>query len=258
MRIHRLTASVAGLLVLVSSVDVRAQVRPLPRPLSSATQGEVRSLFGPRSLGFPVYPKPSDFGGGGQFGQRPNFKRGYVATPSFSFREDLAAQPAYGAEAGYPLNQTGSPSAFEPQPTLPQQPAPMGTPWDQLGQQAEPPAGQPAPTPGQPGEMGSPLEGEPTANPSTPPRFQWRTDYLRGHRAEWVLVERLRRALGDRLRSPLEVTIDGETATLRGLVATDHDRVLAGHVARFEPGVLNVENDLTVAASPSDAPTEGR
>ena len=67
MRINRLTAAVAGLFVLASSVDVEAQVRPRPRPLSSATQGEVRSPFGRRSLGFPVYPKPLDFGGGGQF-----------------------------------------------------------------------------------------------------------------------------------------------------------------------------------------------
>ncbi len=275
MRINWLTAAVAGLFVLASSVDVRAQVRPRPRPLSSATQGEYRSLFGPRSLGFPVYPKPLDFGGGGQFGPRPNFKRGFVATPSFSFNEDFATQPAYGGEASYPFNQTGSQpflgaaesqAAIEPQATLSQQPGQMGSPSDQLGGQAELLAGQRAQNPGQPGEMGSPLEGtagapgigEPSATPASPPRFQWRTDFLRGHRAEFVLVERLRRALGDRLRSPLEVTIDDQTAILRGVVATDHDRVLAGHVARFEPGILNVENELTAAATASGLRTRGR
>ncbi|HUT89971.1 MAG TPA: BON domain-containing protein [Thermoguttaceae bacterium] len=280
MRINRLTAAVAGLFVLASSVDVEAQVRPRPRPLSSASQGEYRSPFGPRSLGFPVYPKPSDFGGGGQFGPRPNFKRGYVATPSFSFTEDFASQPAYGGEASYPFNQTGprpfvnaaeSQAAIEPQAMLSQQPGQMGTPSDQLGGQAEPLAGQTAQNVGQPGEMGTPLEGiagapgpdttagmtgapgigEPSATPSSPARFQWRTDFLRGQRAEPVLVERLRRALSHRLRSPLVVTIDDQTAILRGVVATDHDRVLAGHVARFEPGVLNVKNELEVAATAS-------
>jgi len=287
MRINRLTAAVAGLFVLASSVDVEAQVRPRPRPLSGATQGEVRSPFGPRSLGFPVYPKPSDFGGGGQFGPRPNFKRGYVATPSFSFREDFASQPAYGGEASYPFNQTGpqpfvgaaeSQAAIEPPAPLAEQPWQTGTPSDQFGGQAEPLFGAPAQNVGQPRAMGTPLDGIAGApgpelatgmtgapgiggqsvTPASPPRFQWRADFLRGQRAESVLVERLRRALGDRLRSPLEVTIDDQTAILRGVVATDHDRVLAGHVARFEPGVLNVKNELTVAATASSRPTEER
>ena len=264
MRINRLTVAVAGLLVLGLGVDVRAQVRPRPRPLPSATEGQKRSLFGPRSLGFPVYPKPLDFGGGGQFGPRPDFRRGYVATPSFSFDEDFAAELVFEGGPSYPIDQTGSQPAVGPQTTLLQEPAPPGAPADQLGGQAESPNGQPAPTSGQPGEAESPLEavagtpalGEPTANPASPPRFQWRTDFLRGHRADWMLAERLRRALGDRLRSPLQVTIEGQTATLRGVVATEHDRVLAGHVARFEPGVLEVENELTAAATPSGAPTE--
>jgi len=86
----------------------------------------------------------------------------------------------------------------------------------------------------------------------------WRTDFLRGQRAESVLVERLRRALGDRLRSPFVVMIADQTTILRGVVATDHDRILAGHVARFEPGVLNVKNELTVAATAPSRATEGR
>jgi hypothetical protein len=89
------------------------------------------------------------------------------------------------------------------------------------------------------------------------PRFQWRSDLLSGQRRESVLVERLRRALGDRLRSRVEVSIDDQTARLRGVVATEHDRLLAGHVARFEPGVLRVENELVVASA-SERPAEAR
>jgi len=55
----------------------------------------------------------------------------------------------------------------------------------------------------------------------------------------------------------MEVTIEGETAVLRGVVATEHDRRIAEQVARLEPGIRRVENLLTVAppaASPSDRP----
>ncbi len=107
-----------------------------------------------------------------------------------------------------------------------------------------------AATPGQELSAGAPIVAR-------NPRFQWRSDLLSGQRHESVLVERLRRALGDRLRSPVEVSIDDQTATLRGVVATEHDRLLAGHVARFEPGVLRVENEL-VAASASERPAEAR
>jgi osmotically-inducible protein OsmY len=65
--------------------------------------------------------------------------------------------------------------------------------------------------------------------------------------AESRLAERLRDVLRDRLRGPLGVAIVHETAILRGTVASQYDRTLAGHLARFEPGVRNVKNELTVA-----------
>ena len=58
-------------------------------------------------------------------------------------------------------------------------------------------------------------------------------------------------------RSPLEVSIDQGTATLRGVVATEHDRVLAERLALLEGGIRQVENLLEIE-SPSpgaeDAP----
>lgn len=65
----------------------------------------------------------------------------------------------------------------------------------------------------------------------------------------------------DQLRaaSPMVVTLRGDTAILRGTVTTQHDRDLAEQLARLEPGVAQVENELIVGrpaatpASPSPA-----
>jgi hypothetical protein len=55
-------------------------------------------------------------------------------------------------------------------------------------------------------------------------------------------------------RSPIEVSMTGRTAILRGAVATEHDRVIAGLLARLEPGIDRVDNQLTVAAAESTGP----
>jgi osmotically-inducible protein OsmY len=54
-----------------------------------------------------------------------------------------------------------------------------------------------------------------------------------------------------RLRSPVEVSMEGTTAVLRGVVATEHDRVMAEQLARLEPGIWKVQNELTVAPPPA-------
>lgn len=46
---------------------------------------------------------------------------------------------------------------------------------------------------------------------------------------------------------PIQVTMAGRTATLRGAVASEHDKRLAGLMLLFEPGISKVENELTVA-----------
>jgi osmotically-inducible protein OsmY len=54
-------------------------------------------------------------------------------------------------------------------------------------------------------------------------------------------------------RWPVTVTVQGETAVLRGRVATDHDRLLAEALAQMQPGIWKVQNELVVEspASPS-------
>jgi hypothetical protein len=46
--------------------------------------------------------------------------------------------------------------------------------------------------------------------------------------------------------SPITITVENETAILRGQVANEHDRQLAEILTRFEPGIWQVRNELTV------------
>lgn len=72
------------------------------------------------------------------------------------------------------------------------------------------------------------------------------------------LAGRLEKSSWIQTHSAVEVAVEKGTAILRGAVATEHDRVLAERIARLEPGVRRVENQLTVAESspsPSDQPT---
>ena len=67
------------------------------------------------------------------------------------------------------------------------------------------------------------------------------------------LAQRIQKSSWVKTESPVEVTINQGTATLRGVVASDHDRRLAERMAKLEPGVRRVANLLTVAASPTPA-----
>ena len=61
------------------------------------------------------------------------------------------------------------------------------------------------------------------------------------------LSARITQSGGMQTRSPIAVSVEGGTATLRGVVATPRDRELAGHLVRFEPGIWQVNNELTIA-----------
>ncbi len=77
---------------------------------------------------------------------------------------------------------------------------------------------------------------------------------------ESVLSRRLTDRLGGEDGSgPIAVTLDGRTAILRGEVVSQRDAVLAEAIARMEPGVSDVRNDLTLVptASQSDPPAPG-
>ncbi|NOX53062.1 MAG: BON domain-containing protein [Planctomycetes bacterium] len=61
---------------------------------------------------------------------------------------------------------------------------------------------------------------------------------LTAYRGAFQALERLGR---------IEVSVEGQTATLRGTVLSEHDRRLAALVVLFEPGIVSVRNELRVA-----------
>jgi osmotically-inducible protein OsmY len=60
------------------------------------------------------------------------------------------------------------------------------------------------------------------------------------------LAGRLPKIPALRLTGPVEVSLDGQTVVLRGSVASDRDRDLAERLARLEPGISSVRNELLV------------
>lgn len=68
-----------------------------------------------------------------------------------------------------------------------------------------------------------------------------------------IASRRISRAVGVGTGSVIGVSIQNGIATLEGVVATSHDRTLAAHLARFEPGVLRVDNQLTVQTAKTPA-----
>ena len=96
---------------------------------------------------------------------------------------------------------------------------------------------------------------QPTARTGTPLPFQAKLeaafDYPQpnAQATSQRIVEHLKGARGIKSAGPIQVVIQGETAILRGQVGSQHDRALAEQLARLEPGVWQVQNELTVAAS---------
>jgi hypothetical protein len=70
------------------------------------------------------------------------------------------------------------------------------------------------------------------------------------------IEERLAKMTRIRRYGSLRVTMEGRTATIRGAVASAHEREIVGNLVMFEPGVSLVRNELTVGppASPAEAP----
>ncbi len=68
------------------------------------------------------------------------------------------------------------------------------------------------------------------------------------------LASRMERSAWIENRSPIEVAIVSGTATLRGVVASEHDRALAERLALLEAGVWTVKNELVVAPAARSRP----
>lgn len=66
-----------------------------------------------------------------------------------------------------------------------------------------------------------------------------------------TLGTRITQTLGARVRTPISATVQGDTVTLQGTVATAADRVLAERMAAMEPGVRRIDNRLAVETVPA-------
>lgn len=67
-----------------------------------------------------------------------------------------------------------------------------------------------------------------------------------------TLTRQLQATPALKLTSPVEVSVEGQLATLRGQVASERDRALAAQMLLFEPGISEVRNLLKV--NPASSP----
>ena len=75
-----------------------------------------------------------------------------------------------------------------------------------------------------------------------------------------IVMDRLAKSMRLSPGSPVAVKVQGDTAVLQGVVATQHDRALAEQLILLEPGVARVTNELRVdpsGATVGKPPTPG-
>lgn len=89
-----------------------------------------------------------------------------------------------------------------------------------------------------------------------PPRLRldFSVSLPEGSRLSQGVAQHVDQALGQSPSGPLEVTVTGRTAILRGEVASAHERNLAAALASLEPGIDAVQNDLIVIEERDSGP----
>jgi len=92
-----------------------------------------------------------------------------------------------------------------------------------------------------------------------PPRLQVKFDFRPRppSKVSTEVADRLVSVLSLDDSSSIEVLVEGDVAILRGEVASERDRRMAGLLVRFEPGIADSRNELTVkppAAKSAPAP----
>lgn len=225
--------------------------------------------FGPRALGVPLEPKNRPFSEGLRFGPSGTFE-------GIRYRFPPWPQP----DVGLALPETGlivvreAPPVAVPQAvpgtarldvTPPQVPEPLVEPPPAAPQPAPPPMPElPLRRTGQ--DLGGPAAGEPAepalrATRSGPrtisplqapgePPVDLRVGFDYGRPVSSRLAANLTQQLTESPRierlSPIQVQVAGGRAVLRGAVASQYDRRVAEQVVRMQPGIVEVQNDLTV------------
>jgi hypothetical protein len=152
--------------------------------------------------------------------------------PAVPTRPERYQPPAWPAQPGFP----------QPQPSVP-------GPTRQELQNSPDRWFRGAPTPTQPTQQQVPRTGLGSAGTLGPTGVAGRAGLNRSNPA--TLGARISQTLGARATGPISATVQGDTVTLQGSVATAADRVLAERMAAMEPGVRRIDNRLKVEAVPA-------
>lgn len=243
---------------------------------AQSSGGNTRGLFGPRSLGGTLQPRPRTLVNGLLTGPSGDFLgRGRVTGLTFNpsvwqassgqeaqnmWRQRVReAQPSAMA-AGQPevAESQQAPAASEGQQSISSRS--QGTAQPNLGPREErwfrsPPAAGARgglSSPGQAGNRGTGAEVTPPALASgTPklPQASLQVGFVASGNPRGpgpFLTALLARTPRIARVSPITVTMEQDTAVLRGQVRTQRDRQLAEDIVRLEPGVWEVRNELAV------------
>jgi len=231
---------------------------------AQSSGGETRGMFGPRSLGGTLQPRPRTLVNGLLTGPSGDFLgRGRATGMTFnpSIWQAASAQQQQSEwrsrlrttqpPANVPLvpgQQTSEPAAQSPEVVAPSQPAEER--WFR-----SPPSGGGGRTGASTGSIGgASSQAEATASSggaSVPrlPRASVEVGFVgpTGSRGPGpFLTALLARTPRIARLSPISVTMESDTAVLRGQVRTQRDRQLAEDLVRLEPGVWEVRNELMV------------
>jgi hypothetical protein len=209
----------------------------------------VHGMFGDRMLGQTLSPRPGAHRGGIVTGPAGEFLgRGRsegLQFPNMPWQYPVTAEPLGGGRYG-----RSEPTAAERwQPPVP--PSPPGpVPAEEAAPLPPPqwfrtPATEAASTRVLPSaSSGIATAAAPSVRlTSFGPELDSPTDA--GNPAA-VIADVIRRNTRIQKLSPITVRLERETAILRGRVATEHDRQLVELLTRFEPGIWQVRNELTV------------
>jgi hypothetical protein len=228
-------------------------------------------MFGDRSLGHPIQPGTSYFGSGIQRGPSGDLlsvgRTNGSMFPTPWRRAEPAPLPVYWGPSylfAVPGVQPGLVPQEQPaqvpgeQPLPPEQPTP-GQPAPGIWFRSPPSETATPPTSGSTGfygpgrSLGLSMAGEPGAGAATDVK-----DSFQPSPAVSTRITRLAQAGGVQTSSGVQVSVLGNTATIRGAVATSYDRSLVGSLVSLEPGVWHVDNQVTVVPTPGLAATAGQ
>ncbi|NUQ62405.1 MAG: BON domain-containing protein [Pirellulales bacterium] len=244
-------------------------------------------MFGPRALGGPIAPKPGRFRGGLEIGPSGTFE-GIRHTYPWLQKDDIGpVSPAWSVWRDTPLFPTNEilPAPYDlestlrvisPEPTTPAgpptpPPAPASPPAAPT-ETAAPPVAETPEFPlrragdGLPGGTAEPQQASAPrqTGPAAVSPFQTAgapyTTFRAGFEVNRPTVDRTGARLSRQLTasprierlSPIQVQVQGQTAILRGAVASDYDRRVAEQVVRMEAGIRDVRNELTVPRPAGD------